>query len=191
MRSGRAVAGWIIVALAGAVAGPAAAAGYVDSGSGFAVDPPQGFIVAPAKSPSYDLAVIVNSLSGSPSLGAGDNYLCQVGFKALPESADFTQEEINLQVAQPDWVDNAAAALSQTFNITVKQTFVLDGATGIELVGKPKDPAHASGVFISMVDTPKGRTTLNCATRPEEIDGAVNQFRLIRTSITPPGTMAH
>ena len=41
-----------------------------------------------------------------------------------------------------------------------------------------------------MVDTPKGRTTLNCATRPEEMDAAVNQFRLIRATITPPGTTA-
>jgi hypothetical protein len=39
-----------------------------------------------------------------------------------------------------------------------------------------------------MVDTPAGRTTLNCATRPEEIDKAVNQFRLIRSSITLPGS---
>ena len=39
-----------------------------------------------------------------------------------------------------------------------------------------------------MIDTPRGRTTLNCATRPEEIDGALNSFRLIRAGVTPPGT---
>jgi|GEM_PF-4402942 len=38
-----------------------------------------------------------------------------------------------------------------------------------------------------MVDAPTGRTTLSCATPPEEIDSAVNQFRLIRASITLPG----
>ena len=57
----------------------------------------------------------------------------------------------------------------------------------IELVGKPTDPAHGAAVFVSMVDTPNGRLTLNCATRPDEIEGALNQFRSIRASITLPG----
>jgi hypothetical protein len=134
------------------------------------------------------VTVIVNSLNGSPSLGAGDDYLCQVGFKAERESAAFTQEEINLQVEQPEWLEGVAQALSRSFEVTARQTFVLHGATGVELVGKPRDAAQGSGVFVSMIDTPKGRTTLNCATRPDEIDAAVNQFRLIRTGITPPGT---
>ena len=64
---------------------------------------------------------------------------------------------------------------------------MLGGATGIELIGKPKGGTPGAGVFVSMVDTPSGRTTLNCATRPEEIEAAVNQFRLIRASITLPG----
>jgi len=129
----------------------------------------------------------VNSLSGKPSLGVGDNYLCQLGFKKLTDNADFAQEEINLQVQQPEWVDSIAAAMSRTFDITGKTTFMLGGATGIELIGKPRDGAPGAAVFISMVDTPTGRTTLNCATRPEEIESAVNQFRLIRASITLPG----
>jgi len=37
-----------------------------------------------------------------------------------------------------------------------------------------------------MIDTPRGRTTLNCATRIEELEGALNQFRLIRAGITLP-----
>jgi hypothetical protein len=178
--------------LAGAVclAGASAAAPFVDAATGLKVDPPQPFVVAPAKSQTYDVAVVVNSLTGAPSLGAGDNYLCQIGYKGLPDNADFDQEEINLQVEQPDWLDNVAAAMSQTFEVTGKATFVLDGATGVELIGKPRDPTHAASVFVSMVDTPKGRTTVNCATRPEEIDAAVNQFRLIRASVTLPGTKA-
>lgn len=171
------------------LAGPAGAAGFVDAATGLAVDPPAPFLVAPAKSPSYDVALIINSTTGSPPLGVGDSYLCQVGFKAEAESADFTQEEINLEVQQPGWLDNAATALSRTFDVTARQTFVLDGATGVELVGKPKAGVPGAGVFISMIDTPRGRTTLNCATRVEEIDGALNQFRLIRAGITLPKAM--
>jgi len=190
MRTGPVIAAALLAGVSGLLPLPAFAAGFVDEASGFKVDPPQPFVVAPAKTKSYDLAVVVNSLSGKPSLGAGDNYLCQVGYKAEPENADFAQEDINLQVEQPEWLDNAAQAMSQTFDIAGKATFVLNGATGIEIIGKSKDPAHGSSVFVSMIDTPKGRTTLNCATRPEEMDAAVNQFRLIRATITPPGTTA-
>ena len=51
----------------------------------------------------------------------------------------------------------------------------------------PDDPAHGAAVFVSMVDTPNGRLTVNCATRPDEIESALNQFRSIRASITLPG----
>ena len=172
------------------LAQPAAAAAYVDGTTGFAVDPPAPFIVAPAKSKSYDLAVIVNSTTGSPSLGAGDNFLCQVGYKSLPDNNDFSQDEINQQQEQPERLNGVADVLSRSFEVTGKTTFVLNGATGIELIGKPKDPSKTSGVFMSMIETPQGRTTLNCATRPEEIDKAVEQFRAIRASITPPGAKA-
>jgi hypothetical protein len=180
----RAAAGVVLVAGLAAVL-PALAAGFVDDKSGFAVDPPQPFIVAPAKTQTYDVAVIVNSLTGKPSLGAGDSFLCQVGYKSQPDNTDFAQEEINQQVEQPAWLDNAAAALSQRFSVTGRATFVLNGAMGIELIALPKDTAHSAGMFISMIDTPSGRTTLNCATRPEELDSAVKQFRLIRSGVTP------
>jgi len=190
MRKRLVIAAAVLAGISGLLPLPALASGFVDAVTGFKVDPPQPFVVAPAKTKSYDLAVIVNSLNGKPSLGADDNYLCQVGYKAEPENADFAQEDINLQVEQPEWLDNAAQAMSQTFDIAGKATFVLNGATGIEIIGKSKDPAHGASVFVSMIDTPKGRTTLNCATRPEEMDAAINQFRLIRATITPPGTTA-
>jgi hypothetical protein len=177
-----------VAAFAVATAGPAMAIPFVDTASGLRVDPAAPFVVQPAKSRSYDIAVVVNSLTGTPSLGIGDTYLCQIGYKAIPENADLAQEEINLQVQKPEWLDNAAQALSQAFDIVGKTSFVLDGATGVELIGKPKDPAHASGIFVSIIDTPKGRTTLNCATPSGELDNAVAQFRLIRAGITPPGT---
>ncbi|HVX80556.1 MAG TPA: hypothetical protein VHB23_04200 [Devosiaceae bacterium] len=190
MRAGAAATAAFVAVVAGAslVPLPAIAIPFVDPASGFKVDPPQPYYLKPAKTNSYDLAVVIYSATGAPSVGAGNSYLCQVGYKSLPDNADFDQEAINLEVQRPEWLENAAQAMSQTFDITAKATFVLDGATGIELVGKPKDPAHGSAVFVSMVDTPAGRTTLNCATRPEEIDKAVNQFRLIRSSITLPGT---
>lgn len=178
----------VLAASTGAAVLPAAAIPFEDPATGLKIDPPQPFVVAPAKSKTYDVAAVINSLTGAPPLGAGDNYLCQLGFKKLPDNADFAQEEINLQVEKPEWLDNAAAAMSKTFDVTGKSTFVLNGAAGIELVGKPKGGTPGAAVFVSMVDTPIGRTTLNCATRPEEIEKAVNQFRLIRASITLPGT---
>lgn len=169
---------------------PGMAAAFIDTASGFKVDPPAPFTVQPAKSAAYDIAVVINSLTGSPSLGAGDSYLCQIGYKHLPDSVDLSQDEINQQVEAPEWLDHVAGALAGSFTVTGKSTFVLDGASGVELIGRPKDTSHASGVFVSMIDTPLGRTTLNCATRPDELDTATAAFRLIRAAITPPGTKA-
>jgi hypothetical protein len=177
---------FLLIAIA-ALATPAMALPFEDPASGFKIDPPAPFFVLPATTKSYDFAAVINSTTGAPAKGTGDGYLCQVGFKAQPDSAGLSQEEINLQVAAPGWLDNAAAALSTSFNVTGKTTFMLQGATGIELVGVPKD-THAAGIFVSIIDTPKGRTTLNCATPPAELDGALNQFRLIRGSITLPGS---
>jgi hypothetical protein len=171
-----------------ALATPAMALPFEDPASGFKIDPPAPFFVLPATTKSYDFAAVINSSTGAPAKGAGDSYLCQVGFKAQPDSAGLSQEEINLQVAAPGWLDNAAEALSASFNVTGKATFMLEGATGIELVGLPKD-TNAAGIFVSIIDTPKGRTTLNCATPADGLDGALNQFRLIRASITLPGTL--
>ena len=176
--------GFVAVAI---LAGPAAAIPFEDPTSGFKIDPPVPFFVQPAKSDSYDFAAVINSTTGTPATGEGDSYLCQVGFKAQAESADLTQEEINLQVQAPDWLDNAASALAATFDVTGKTTFMLEGATGIELVGQPKD-THGAAVFVSIIDTPKGRTTLNCATPSAGLQDALNQFRLIRASITLPGS---
>ncbi len=169
---------------------PASAASFVDAASGFKVDPPAPFFVQRAKSTTYDIVVVVNSMSGSPPLGAGDNFLCQVGYKKLIGNNDLVQEEINLAAGSPDRLENLATALSRSYDVTGKAIFDLNGATGIELIGKPRDAGTTAGVFVSMIDTPAGRTTLNCATRPEDIDRAVEQFRLIRASVTPPGAPA-
>ena len=183
---GRILALWV-----GLVAAPVHAASFVDPVSGFKVDPPAPFFVLPAKSTTYDLAVVINSQSGSPSMGKGDNFLCQIGYKSLPDNNDLAQDEINLQSGSPDRLEGVAAALSRSFEVTDKAVFELNGATGIELIGKPKNPDQTSSVFVSMIETPAGRTTLNCATRVEEMDKAADQFRLIRSSITPPSAPAH
>ncbi len=64
---------------------------------------------------------------------------------------------------------------------------MLEGATGIELVGLPKDP-QAAGIFVSIIDTPKGRTSLNCATPPAGLQDALISSGLIRASIILPGS---
>lgn len=194
LRGCRSIVTLVAAALAGATAAmalPAAAAQFADAATGLTIDPPAPFVVRPSKSNAFEVTAVINSLTGSPSLGAGDNFLCQVGYKSLPDNSDFTQDEINLQQEQPERLDGLANALSRSFEVTGKATFALNGATGLEVIGKPKDSAKASSIFMSMIETPTGRTTLNCATRPDEIDKAADQFRLIRASITPPGTKAH
>jgi len=170
----------------GLCATPALAAAFTDPATGLAIDPPSPFVLRPVRSATYDIAVVVNSSTGQPPLGPDGTYLCQIGYKVSPANSALTQEEINLAVARPEWLDNMAEALSRSFDITGKTIFVLDGATGVELVGTPKVALQGSAIFISIVDTPAGRTTVNCSTRPDQLAKALNAFRMIRAGITLP-----
>jgi hypothetical protein len=187
---GRRVKAVLLVGLLGLAATPALPAdlpaAFTDPATGLAVDPPEPFVIYPVKSATYDIAVVVNSPTGQPPLGPNDGYLCQIGYKVSPANAALSQEEINLAVQKPEWLDNVASALSHSFDITGKSIFMLDGATGVELVGRPKLALQDSAIFISIVDTPAGRTTLNCSTRLEDLAKALNAFRLIRAGITLP-----
>ena len=171
--------------LLSSAAGPALAIPFEDPAIGFKVDPPAPYFVRPAKSTTYDEAVVIQSTTNTPPTAPGDPYLCQVGLRKAADPTALTQAEINSQVQQPDFLANAAAAFAQTFDVSSQATFTLQGATGIELVGTSKT-GDGTGIFVSLVDTPIGRTSLNCVTPADQLDNALAPFRLIRNAITLP-----
>ena len=175
----------IAALLLGSAAGPALAIPFEDPATGFKVDPPAPYFVQPAKSATYDEAVVIKSTTNTPPTAPGDPYLCQVGLKKAADPGALTQAAINRQVQQPDFLANAAGAFSETFDLTSQSTFTLEGATGIELVGTSKT-GDGTGVFVSLVDTPAGRTSLSCVTTADQLDNALAPFRLIRGAITLP-----
>lgn len=175
----------IAALLLGGAAGPALAIPFEDPATGFKVDPPPPYFVQPARSTTYDEAVVIKSTTNTPPTAPGDPYLCQIGLKKAADPGALTQAAINDQVGQPDFLANAAAAFAQTFDVSSQATFTQQGATGIELVGTSKT-GDGTGIFVSLVDTPIGRTSLNCVTPAAQLDNALAPFRQIRNAITLP-----
>lgn len=161
---------------------------FEDPQTGLVLDPPAPFVIVPATSSTHKLAVGVVSTSGKPATSPGNPYLCELLYDPVTGNAAMTQAEMNLLVQDPAWIEQAAAPLERGFSIDSKGTFELKGALGVEIVGTPKPGGPSkSGIFVSLLDTPVGRMTLNCATPAAGMPDALPALRAIRASITPPG----
>lgn len=170
-----------------ALTGAASAIPFEDPAIGLKVDPPAPFFVIPAKSKTYADVVGIGSTTGSPPVGRGNPFLCEIGYVPVTAYAGMTQPQLNNLANDPEWVERAASALQTHYAISSKAFFSLDNAIGAELVGTPKTASDGgTAVFVSIVDTPAGRTTLNCATPAEAMTSALAQFRKLRDGITLP-----
>lgn len=169
-----------------ALALPAIAA--EDKATGLVVELPEAeFIIEPSTlTGQYTANFGVNTVSGEPSL-IGGKYLCEVGFQPGPQNADLTQDEINATLAAPEWVAMAQGRMSSIFEFDGTEQFELAGATGYQFIAIPKQAgAEDVRVVLTMIETPKGRTAISCATNEQQLDQALPVFRTIRQGVTPP-----
>ncbi|HRJ69720.1 MAG TPA: hypothetical protein PK812_08930 [Beijerinckiaceae bacterium] len=164
------------------------AAAQSDPAARFAARPPAPFTVAPSSHPGNDRALVINSRSGKPTAANADGTLCKAAFKAAPSNAKLSQQQINGMMSTPEWRQNARAALEQAFSVNSGAVFSQAGVSGLEFVGTPKigPGAAKTRVYLSMAETPAGRTTLSCATLASELETALPVFRAIRASLTMP-----
>ena len=180
---------WILaIATCGILTGPADAR-VSDTTSGFSIDPPAPFVAERTTNrPQFDVGVGIRSSNGVPPSAGTSSFVCEAGFKAAPQNASLTRAEINALVDKPEWVNLAKAAFELVFSITSQRRFTLQGYRGMEFQAVPKGgPGGANvRVLISLVETPKGRTTLFCLTQAPAYGVARQQFRAIRSSITLP-----
>lgn len=158
-----------------------------DAATGLKVDLPGDFAIEASQRSNYQALFGVSPLSGQPS-SAGSPYLCEVGFQAAPSNQGMTQDQINKAMSEPSWSQMAQAGLEPAFTINSEQDFALNGVGGLEFIATPKAGPEALNVrvFLSFMETPKGRTVVSCATTAPEIDGALPVFRAIRQGVTPP-----
>lgn len=159
-----------------------------DEATGLAVELPEAeFTIEPsALTGQYTANFGVNTVSGEPSL-IGGKYLCEVGFQPGPKNAGLSQDEINASVEAPEWVTMAQGTMSSIFDFDGAEQFELAGATGYQFIAIPKQAgAQDVRVVLTMIETPKGRTAISCATNAQQLDKALPVFRAIRQGVTPP-----
>lgn len=157
---------------------------YSHPGTGFTLDVPFPFEIArPRKASNYDILVDVVSLLNSPPVAGTSKALCGVGFKASPQTAALSQDMIDA----PDAIQARIDAMKNVQSILqsrIEETRMFDqhGAKGIEFVIAPGlGPDHENArQYISLVDLPRGRISVSCATRLDAMPKALDEFRAIR-----------
>lgn len=175
--------------IASSLAAVPAAAFYSDPASGFGIRPPAPFVAEQTTNRrQFDVGVGVKSSTGRPAPAGTGAYVCEAGFKAAPQNNGLTREAINAQMDKPEWANLARATIELAFNVTAQQRFTLEGYRGIEFRGSPKagPGAENARMFMSMVETAKGRVTMVCLTDKSQFDRALPQFRAVRGTINLP-----
>jgi hypothetical protein len=177
-----------ILAMAWAFCVPAFA--LEDPDTGLKVELPSGFTVemSSQQSPEYEAQIGVKTVSGEPPIAGTGDYLCEAGFASAPQNAGLTQAQINAALSKPGWSEMAQNTMSAVFTFTRTERFELAGATGYEFVATPRLGPDAENVrvVLFMLETPRGRTVLSCATFADKLKGALPVFRTIRDGVTPP-----
>ncbi|WP_064710152.1 hypothetical protein [Rhizobium bangladeshense] len=161
-----------------------------DPASGLKINLSSDFVVKRdlAKDPAFDVLFGIDPAFGqSPPVGTS-NYLCGVTFRAASENAGATQAQINEMIAGEQWNVQARRSLSANIALETAIAFDIDGITGVEFTGIPKVGADHEKVrlMMSMLETPKGRTTITCATTKARFEGVMPMFRTIRDGVSPP-----
>lgn len=161
---------------------------FEDAATGFSIAPPAPFTAEPAQRRQFDVGAGVKSATGKPEIRGTGQFVCEAGFKSAPQNANLTRDDINAMVAKPEWMNVAKAMLELAFQIDRQQRFTLQGYRGFEFQGRPKagPGAEDARMFMSMVETAKGRTTMICVTAASGFQSAVAQFRAIRATINLP-----
>lgn len=167
---------------------PAGATGMRDEATGLAVAPPAPFVTSRGGMASQDAVINIVSTTGVPPSGNSNGVLCGVAFKAAPANAELTQDQINTLVSASEWMAGAKVKMSAVFEFTSERLVELAGVTGAEFWARPKmGPRSAeTSIYLAMFETPKGRTTMSCATLLAKTDEAKPHFAAIRNSITLP-----
>jgi protein TonB len=157
---------------------------YSHSATGFTLDVPFPFEIArPRYDSNYDILVDVVSLLNSPPVAGTSKALCGVGFKRAPPDAGFSQDMIDAPdaiQARIDAMKNSQSILQSRIEET--RMFNQHGAKGIEFVLAPGlGPDHQKiRQYISLLDLPRGRIAVSCATRLDAMPNALDAFRAIR-----------
>ncbi len=89
---------------------------------------------------------------------------------------------------QPDRLKTCRGVFEYIFTIAKLESYAVEGIMGVVMHGKPKaGPNHASVfIYMAITETPRGRTTLTCATTQAEPAEGIKVFDQLRTAVNAP-----
>ena len=174
---------FLVLALA-----PLPALAFEDAATGFAFRAPPGFVEAPTSRVRFDAGVAIDAATGFPPIAGTSKHLCEAGFKAAAQNARLTQRQINARAADRKRLERVKAIIGAAFDVTAIRPDGAGEVLGVEIEARPKfGPGHEDArAYLSIFETPKGRTTLVCATGKDAWDKALPIFRDIRSGLTLP-----
>ena len=178
----------VLAALRGAA--PARAKEAVsDAATGFALTLPEGMTAQRVERPDQAVTFAVTSSRPLPRLPASSAHLCQLGYREAPANAALTQAQINAMALREDRQDSVRATVGRAFRVEAMRPFELGGARGLEIVGEPLAGPGAAEVrvVLSLLETPRGRLTMSCATQAADLDAALDAVRALRAGARLPG----
>jgi hypothetical protein len=174
-----------LLVVAGTAALPAAAEVYDNKSLPFHVETPAGFPIRPGSVPGYDLVLRIDPVGNFPRRAAGEDFLCEISWKAVPSQQARTQQWLNDRWTDEVLLTQALGNVTSFMQVKSDRTFTLGDVVGKELIGPMrKDP---STVFVtSIANTPRGRVQMLCMLRAPEVEAALPVLRSIRDTIRLP-----
>ncbi|AYD01652.1 hypothetical protein [Neorhizobium sp. NCHU2750] len=161
-----------------------------DSKTGLKVELGSDFVVKrdATQDASYDVLFDVDPSSGKPRPVGTPRHLCGVSFRAAPENARFTQEQINQMTSSEAWNMVARRSISATIDLETEEPLHADGIVGVIFTGIPKSGSDRKNVrlIMSLVQTPRGGTTVTCASTKADFGKVTRIFHAIQKGVTPP-----
>ncbi len=161
----------------------------VDEVTSLAVRLPAGYSVTKVPPrPRQDVLFMIRSETGQPVSKNRDGSLCGLAFVNTPGNAALSQDEINAQLIKPEWRNMAKATLEMVFDVNRVDGVQLNGIEAVTMHAAPKSSSPDQDVFVhlSMLETPKGRTTLSCVTSKAGAEAALPVFMSILAGVQPP-----
>jgi hypothetical protein len=112
---------------------------------------------------------------------------CRIAFRSNAESAKLTQEQMNQITARPDWLVFARGSLSRQYEVRSESRFEHMGIGGGAFVLDPKAGQGASDMRLLTIwlETPRGRTTINCLAPTGAFDARRPEFEALARNVSP------
>jgi hypothetical protein len=111
--------------------------------------------------------------------------ICVAAFQPFPENAALTQAELNALV--PDRAAEMEIEMAQVMRVEAREPFGFKDIAGQRFVVTPLGTFTAKmRIVLYFMETPRGRTLVNCSANAETLAKAMPTYELIRDGVTPP-----